>query len=180
MQFSQKTLFISRLALIVTLAIVLQIAGLPQPITGPIINALLFLTTALIGFYAGITLGCLTPLVAVVRGQLPPLLAPFIPFIAISNAILIIIFYAIHYKLKINRSSLKKIKIYLAIIIAAAAKFLFLSLAIKLIFPVIFNYSLPEKFAALMMMPQLFTALAGGILFLLFAKLLKKAGLLHN
>jgi len=180
MQFSQKTLFISRLASIVTLAIVIQIVGLPQPITGPIINALLFLTTSLIGFYAGITLGCLTPLVAVVRGQLPALLAPVIPFIAIANAILVIVFYAIHYKLKIHRSSLNRLKIYLAIISAAIAKFLFLASAVKLIFPFIFDHSLPEKFAALMMTPQLFTALAGGGLYLLLAKLLTKAGLLQQ
>ena len=180
MQFSRKTLFVSRLALIITMAIAVQVIGLPQPITGPIINALLFLTTTLIGFYAGIMLGCLTPLVAVLRGQLPALLAPFIPFIAFSNAVLVIVFHTFHYKLKIDISSIKHLRRYFAIVTAAVAKFLFLTAAIKLLFPIFFNYALPEKFAALMMTPQLFTALAGGGLYLLLAKLLTKAGLLQQ
>ncbi|HEX9971159.1 MAG TPA: hypothetical protein VGD14_03725 [bacterium] len=70
-----------------------------------------------------------------------------------SNAILIIVFNAIHYKLKIDTSSIKRLQIYIAIVIAAIAKFLFLPAAIKFIFPIIFDYTLPEKFAALMMTP---------------------------
>lgn len=177
MQFSQKTLFISQLGLLIALAIIVQIIGLPQPITGPVINALLFLTTWRMGFSAGILLGCITPLVAVVRGQLPVLLAPFIPFIAMANAIMIIAFYVINYKLKAGTSSLKFLKICLAIIIAAVSKFIFLSATVTIIFPALFGYAIPQNFAALMMTPQLVTASAGGILFLILSRWLSKHGI---
>ncbi|MDW7680226.1 MAG: ECF transporter S component [bacterium] len=172
MTLSQKSLFISRLALLIALAIVVQMAGLPQPITGPIINALLFTTAAIISAYAGILLGCITPLVALIRGQLPPVLAPLIPVIAVANAILVVTFYVINYKIKTKYRFVSHVKIYLAIIAASITKFLFLTLAVKIIFPMVVGYLLPEKVAALLMTPQLLTALAGGVLFLGILKIL--------
>lgn len=166
MTIPKKSQFISRLALLIALAIVFQLAGLPQPITGPIINALLFTTSAIIGLYAGILLGSITPLVALIRGQLPPILAPIVPIIAAANALLVLTFYNINYKINSANRFVSRLKVYLAIIIAAVMKFLFLVLAVKIIFPVVFGYLLHEKVAMLFMIPQLFTALAGGILFL--------------
>lgn len=98
MPLSKKTIFISRLALLVSLSLAIQVAGLPQPITGPLINMLLFLTAAMLGWIAGVILGCLTPLAALIRGQLPAVLAPLVPFIATANAILVLVYFLVYYQ----------------------------------------------------------------------------------
>jgi hypothetical protein len=55
-----------------------------------------------------------------------------------------------------------------------------LAALINLIFPIIFDYTPPEKFAALMMTPLLFSALAEGALYLILAKLLIKSELVQK
>lgn len=177
MLVNHRTLFISRLGLIISLTIIIQIAGFPQPITGPLINAILFITTTLFGSVAGITLGCLTPLIAVIRGQLPTVLAPLVPFIALANAILVLVYYSINYKIMIQTNVIQHFQIYIAIIVSAMCKYLFLASTVKVLFPYVFNFSIPEKVAVLMMTPQLITALIGGLLFLIFFKILNKAGI---
>ena len=123
MPLSNKTLFISRLALLISLALVIQIVGLPQPITGPLINMLLFLTVTILGWIAGVILGCLTPLAALIRGQLPAVLAPLVPFIAVANAILVLIYSLVYYKILKNINLISWLKIIVAIVLAALAKY---------------------------------------------------------
>ncbi len=94
----KRTLFIARMGIILALTLTLQVAGLPQPVTGPLINAMLLLTAVLFGNVAGVLLGCLTPGLALVRGQLPLALAPMVPFIAVGNALLVFIFIFISKK----------------------------------------------------------------------------------
>ena len=177
MPLSKKTLFISRLALLISLTVVIQIAGLPQPITGLLINMLLFVTATMLGWIAGVILGCLTPLAALIRGQLPAVLAPLVPFIAAANAILVLAYYFIYYKLLKNTHQLYWLKIIIAIIFAALAKYLFFIFTIKIIFPYLVNFSIPQNVAVILMTPQLFTALIGGVLFLIFLNVLNRTGL---
>jgi len=177
MPFSKKTLFISRLALLIALTMVIQIAGFPQPITGPLINMLLFITTTLLGWIAGVILGSLTPLIAVIRGQLPAVLFPLVPFIAIANIILVLAYFLIYYKILKHTNLLSWLKIVIAIVFAAVAKYLFFILTIKIIFPYIVNFSIPDNVAIILMTPQLITALIGGVLFLILLNILNRAGL---
>ena len=176
----KKTLFISRLSLLIALTLVIQIGGLPQPITGPLINAMLFITVTLFGYLSGIILGCVTPLVAIVRGQLPPLLAPMVPFIAISNGLLVLVYFFIENNLKFSKkrkqNPFKRIELYLAIILASVSKFVFLSISIKVILPLILAHSIPNKLAILMTTPQLITALIGGGIALTIYEILFRAG----
>ncbi len=161
----KRTLFISRLAIILALTLVIQSGGFPQPITGPLINAMLLITASILGRIAGVLLGTLTPIVALIRGQLPPVLAPMVPFIVIGNGIFVFIFMLLirNFTIKIRRTPYWT-KSLLALIPAALAKFLFLFLAVRIILPVIFDIHFPDKIVVVMSTPQFFTALIGGII----------------
>jgi len=60
-----------------------------QFLTGPIVNAILILTLFLCGIRSAITLALIPSLMALSGGLLPAVLAPVVPFIMISNCILI-------------------------------------------------------------------------------------------
>ena len=175
MNFSKKTLFISRLSILIALTFVIQIAGFPQPVTGPLVNAMLLISTAFLGCTAGIVLGIITPLLALIRGLLPPVLAPVVPFIIIGNIILVFLFHFIINNVHFNL--LNFIKKYIAIVIAAFGKYIFLFLSVKIILPLIFNFQIAEKIVIIMTTPQLITAIAGGIIALIIIEILKKTGL---
>mgnify|MGYP001612116452 FL=1 len=63
-----------------------------QPITGPIVNAMLFLGAVLLPIEYALMLCMLPSLAALSFGALPVVLAPMIPFIMFSNAILVVVF----------------------------------------------------------------------------------------
>ena len=178
MGINSKTLFIARLAILVSLTLIFQIAGLPQPITGPLINAMLILTTVFVGSIAGVTLGCLTPLLALIRGQLPAILAPMAPFISIGNALLVLVFFLI-YRNKFLIKKFREWQLYFALIVAAVIKFVFLFLSARILLPIVFRYEIPDKFIIVMSTPQLITALAGGFIAAVFIKILQKSGFLN-
>jgi len=156
-----KNVFIARLAILVSLTVVIQIAGLPQPFTGPLINALLLLTTVFVGLIAGMTLGCLTPLLALLRGQLPAILAPMAPFIAVGNALLVLTFFLIFSSKSTGRPGADW-RMYTGLIAAAVVKFIFLYISARHLLRLIFGVEIPGKFIVMMSTPQLITALAGG------------------
>ena len=100
------------------------------------------------------------PRIAAMRGILPPPLIPLIPFIALGNGALVVLFYLLKSKNKI-----------LGIIIASAVKFLILVTAVNLLVQV------PPPVAQMMSLPQALTALAGGAIALLAERALKASGL---
>lgn len=63
-----------------------------QPITGPIVNAMLFLGAVVLPIEYALMLCMLPSLVALSVGTLPVALAPMLPFIMFSNAILVVAF----------------------------------------------------------------------------------------
>lgn len=142
---SKNIRFITLTALFLALTLVIQMAGLPQPFTGPMVNAMLMLTTMIIGVFGGIVIGALTPWIAFIRGILPPPLAPMIPFIMVANAILVLVFGLLY---KYNK--------WLAVGLAALCKYGIFVIAIK------FLLNFPPKIAQAFQLPQLLTALAGG------------------
>jgi len=162
---NKRTLFIARISIILALTLVIQMAGFPQPITGPLVNTMLFITASLFGTLAGVILGSLTPLVALIRGQLPPILAPMVVFIIGGNAILVLTYNVIvkSWENFIGKTSAKMSQLA-GILVASVAKFVFLTFAVRIVLPVIFNVSIGEKFAFLMTTPQLITAILGGII----------------
>lgn len=152
---------ISRTAILLAVALVFQMGGFPQFITGPLVNTVLYLAAMIVGWQGGMLIGILTPVIASMRGILPPPLTPLIPFIALGNATLVILFFWLQAKNKI-----------VGIIVASGIKFLLLVSAIKLLVQV------PPVIAQMMSLPQLITALAGGVIALILAHFFKKANII--
>jgi len=153
--------WLSRTAILLAIALIFQMGGFPQFITGPLINTVLYLAAMIVGWQGGMLIGILTPVIASIRGILPPPLTPLIPFIALGNSILVILFFWLQSKNKIA-----------GIIIASLAKFLLLVSAVKLVVQV------PPAIAQMMSFPQLITALAGGAIALVLAHFFKKTNII--
>ena len=154
-----KAQFIARVAILIALTLAIQFLSLPQPITGPLVNFFLYMSVLLIGIPGGIILGAITPWIALVVGIMP--LAPVVPLIMAGNIVLVIVFGLV-----------KKVNNYLAIAVASVAKFLVLATSVR------YLIQLPPKVAPkvikLLSLPQLFTALAGGVLALVVMTILKR------
>ena len=73
---NNKIKFITRTGILLAVALVVQMGGFPQSITGPIINTVLYLSVLLVGSWSGIIIGICTPVIAFMRGILPPPLCP--------------------------------------------------------------------------------------------------------
>jgi len=125
-----------------------------QFITGPIINATLFLAAYYLGSGEAILIGIVPSVAALSSGLLPIALAPMVPFIILSNAILILVF-----------NWTRNIHQFGASIIASIAKYLFLYITATIIIEKIMPNNFAAKAAGVMMAwPQLVTALAGGLI----------------
>ncbi len=172
----RKNLLISRLAIITSITVIIEMLRLSQAITGPVVNMALYLSVLLITPGAGMLLGLLTPLVAAVSGQLVPLLYPMLPFIMVSNLLLVAVFYLFRKVLKKWNSGapLKSVSNWVALIASALVKYFWLSLSVNLLFPVILGKQLPPKVIVMMALPQLLTALAGGTLALFLYSIMQR------
>ncbi|MFH1426517.1 MAG: ECF transporter S component [Candidatus Kerfeldbacteria bacterium] len=134
-----------------------------QFITGPIVNAVLFIATAILGVRWGIMVGLIPSVIALSVGLLPAPLAPMIPFIMISNAIMVVIF-----------GYLRERNFWLGMISASAVKFLFLFLTSSVVTGLLLKSELAPTVAQILSWPQLATALGGGILAWAFLKAIKR------
>ncbi len=159
----------ARLLALITLALLIPALGLPQWITGPLVNALLLLTVTWAGLSEAILVGMLTPLGAAVRGVLPLPLLVMTPFIALANALFVSTYAAL------QRRALQRQGKHpgVALVAAAGAKFALLTLCVSLLVarpPHLLIggnaqvVALPETIINMMRWPQLATALAGGLL----------------
>jgi len=146
---------------LLSITLVIQLLGLPQPVTGPMVNFMLIITTLMVSATGGAVLGCLTPLLAVLRGQLPAPLAPMIPFILIANLAYVALFAWI-----MDRQADTATRFYLrnglAVLTAAVLKFTVLYAAARILLPLLLGKSLPHALLSIMALPQLLTALIGG------------------
>ncbi len=177
----QQTLIIARLGLLTALTLVVQAGGFPQPLTGPLINMLLLLTAIFVGWKAGIMLGVITPVVAILRGQLPASLAPMMPFIAVGNVLLVACFSVlISWQAVAQRSLIYDWRTYFAIGVAALIKFCWLTASVKMVLPVFLGKHLPSPLVYMMTLPQLITASIGGLLAVLVVELFNRTGYEHR
>lgn len=149
--------FLTRTAILLALTLAFQMFKLPQLFTGPAVNTMLFVSGGVVGIGGGVLIGALTPWIAFINGILPAPLAPAIPFIMLGNAALVTVFVFI-----------KRLNNIVAIILAAVVKFLILSTAVRMIINV------PPKIATMLQLPQLYTALAGGVISFVILKVLEK------
>lgn len=142
--------FITRSALLLALAIAVQSFKLPQPVTGPLVNAILFLATATVGTMSGVVVGLFTPLLAFIFGIMT--LFPAVPLIMAGNVAMVLV-YGMLQKRPVT-----------GIIAASLVKYASLTLGVYYVLPLFLSKPLPTKVVSLLTTPQLFTALAGGVL----------------
>lgn len=124
-----------------------------QLITGVIVNAVLFLSTAYLGISAGILISFLPSVFAGFVGMLPVVLLPMIPFIIMGNLILVLCF-----------GFFRKKNFLLSAILASLLKFLFLFSASSFVINLFIRQNLPGKIIAMMTWPQLITSLSGSLI----------------
>jgi hypothetical protein len=153
---------LARLALMLAAGLGISAIGLPQALTGPLVNAMLLLMVLSNGVSQAILVGMVTPLGAALSGVLPLPLWVMIPFIALGNTIFVSLFGALHVK---NR--------WLALSIAALAKFAWLYALVSLLAARPLHLliggatqavAIPPALTTMMSWPQLATALAGGLI----------------
>lgn len=145
-----RALFIMRFVFLIGIATIVPLFH-QQMITGPIVNATLFAATILLGTTGGIFVGLIPSLIALSVGTLPAALAPMIPYIMLSNAILVLTF-----------SFLKERNYWLAIGVSSFLKFIFLFSSSSLVINLLLRKELAQSVASMMSWPQLVTALLGG------------------
>lgn len=169
----KNTVFITRTAIFLALALVFQIyfRTFAQPVVGPLVNFVLFLSTMLVGVTSAIIVGALTPLIAFSFGIMP--LFPVVPFIMVGNILMVLIYYFASNNLQGYLSN------FLGILLAAFGKFLFLALSIRYVVP-LFLPQVPPPIVQALSLPQLYTALTGGVLAILVAKGLERSNLLKT
>jgi len=156
-----KTRYFTRLAILLAFTLMVQMLGIPQPVTGPLINLVLILTVLLLDIKAAVLVGILTPLIALWRGQLPSILAPMVPFIMAGNAMLVILFGL---GKKISKNSRFRLLFNLSgVAISSFIKFIIIYSSARLIIPLLFGIQFSEKILMMMALPQFITAIVGGI-----------------
>ena len=161
--------YMTRTGVLLALAIVFQMAGRflgphNNYIVGPLINAILLVSTAATGLWGGIAISVIAPYVSAFTNKAPiaPFILSFSPFIALGNAILVLCFFLLYKKSKVA-----------GVAVGAILKFIFLYASVALFTSF---FGVPDNFAkimnALFSWPQLLTAAIGGIIALIIIKLL--------
>lgn len=176
MKNNKKVQWITRTGVFVALLIVLQAvtAGFGNTlITGSIVNMLLVTAVMTSGLSSGITVALISPVAAKLLG-IGPLWA-IIPFVALGNITLVLLWHFIGHT---EIAGKKYISYFVALITGALGKFLVLYLGIvKLAVPVILELPDPQAgvVSAMFSVPQLITALIGGVIAILIFPRLNKA-----
>jgi len=135
-----------------------------QQVTGPIINALLFIAVVILGLRQTMAVCFVPSLMALSAGLLPIFLAPIVPFIIISNIILVVVF-----------NYVRETNFWLGIVVASLVKFVFIWSTTTLVASMFIKNPIAIKAVATMMSwPQLITALIGGVIAFVFLKSIKK------
>jgi hypothetical protein len=196
--------YLAKFLLLLTLATGAPLIDIhSQWITGPIVNVALILSVFLIGVRGAVLIGLLPSTIGLGSGLLPAVLAPMIPFIIISNIILVLIIdlffchsdrplWLLGVEESLSRSvsdrrrdsstsltlfaslGMTNIKYFIGLIMAAGLKFLFLFLTSGIVIRLLLNQKLAPAVAQMMSWPQFYTALIGGILAFGVLKILKK------
>lgn len=177
MNRKSKTLWITYTAALIALLVVIQAvtAGFGNTIvTGTLVNAVLIIAVMTGGFWSGAVVALVSPVMAKLTGIGP--LWSLIPFIAAGNLALITVWHFVCRRRGIPRYAGR----IGALIAAAVAKFLVLYLGIvKVMVPLLLKLPEPQAtvISGMFSVPQLVTALLGGIVALPVLAAVKRADL---
>lgn len=140
-----------------------------QWVTGPVINAILILSLFLLGVRSAVVISLVPSLMALSGGLLPAVLAPAVPFIMISNVILV---FCVDWFYSNTKDDYKGY--WTGVIAGAGLKFIFLWLSVGWISQLLIKEELVVKVAQMMSWPQFATAVTGGLLAFAALKWLKR------
>ena len=167
-----KNQFIAYTAVLLALLIALQFATKPlgQLVTGSCVNLVLAVAALCVGPFSGLVVALVSPFAAFLLGIGTPFIQ-IVPLIALGNAVYVLLIAFLCKKLDFRYGKLA------GVCLAALCKFLALWLLIvKIALPAM---GLPEQKLAVLSasfsLPQLATALIGGLLALLLSDRLIKA-----
>lgn len=142
-----------------------------QIVVGPLVNAVIISAVLICDIKYGVLVSVLTPVMAALTGQLPAPMVPFVPFIMLGNATLALV-------LGLCAKYIKKFGIYIGIVLGAVLKTVVLSFSAKNLIG-LFSLNIPKPVAAklgvMMSAPQLYSAMAGGVVALLFYAVYKRS-----
>ncbi len=172
---SKKVLWITQTGALVALLIVSQAvtSSMSTLVTGSIVNLILIVGVMVCGLHTGICVAALSPIFAKFFG-IGPLWA-LVPFIALGNLMIVIVWHVIG-NMKMEK---KQVVVHsIACVAGAVVKFLTLFILItKFAVPILLQLEEPQAsvISAAFSLPQLFTALIGGVLAIAVIPVLKKA-----
>ncbi len=149
---------LTRTAILLALTVAFQSLALPQPVTGPLVNAALFTSAGIVGVVSGILIGAITPWIAYAVGTMR--LAPALPVIMAGNISLVLVFGLLFRR---NR--------YVAAVAAAVTKWLVMTAGVKTI--LLPSVKVPAPVVTSLTIFQLWTALGGAVLALAVLTALK-------
>ncbi len=140
-----------------------------QWLTGPLVNAILIIVLFLVGIRSALVLCLIPSLMALSGGLLPAVLAPVVPFIMISNTLLVLTVDWLYLNMKDNSRGY-----WYGVFLGSALKYAFLYFSVSYIGRLLLKQELTIKVAQMMSWPQFATALAGGAIAWVVLKWLKR------
>ncbi len=164
-----KTKELSQFVVLSSVAMLVPFYIHTQWLTGSLVNAILIITLFLVGIRGALVLCMVPSMMALSGGLLPAVLAPIIPFIMFSNAILIL---TIDYSY--NNIQNKFNGFWIGAVTGSVLKFGFLYFSINIVSSLILKQELASKVTQIFSSAQLMTALVGSVFAFLFLKLVKK------
>lgn len=165
-----SALWIAETAVMLALLITLQslTKGFGQFVTGSCVNAVLAITTLIVGLPGGFVVATLSPILAYLLGIAPQVI--LIPAIILGNLVYVNLLHFLA-----DPAGKKILRQVLAWLAAAACKFGVLYLTISKCLSPLLEAPKAAKILAMFSWPQLVTALIGGAIALLIFPVLKKA-----
>lgn len=160
--WTQERALVAKMAIFLCLALLIPFMGFEQRVTGPLVNALLILAVESMGPGRAALVGMVSPLSAWTRGVLPAPLLVMVPFIMLGNAVFVTIYGA-----------LRRLNYWLALAVSAFLKFAVLAASVTYLTysplriglgDTVHSVSLGPPIIEMMRLPQLITALSGGVL----------------
>ncbi len=162
-----KSMIVARIGIMIAITVLTQfLCGLTgiQLLIGSVVNMFLILSALLVGIVGGVTVGVITPFIALLIGINSNVV--LVPFIAIGNALLVVAYALICKLLKLytQKSIYASIGILaVGVVVSSAVKYLFMYfVCVKLVFPLFLADKLLEKLSQLWGLIQLLAALIGG------------------
>ncbi len=159
----KKVVTMTQLLSMVVLAVLFPLFPLRE-ITGPLVNALLFIAVVILGVRNALLICFLPSIMSISVGIMPMVALPLVPVIILGNVLLVLLFNYFYNK-----------NFWLGVVSASLVKFIFIySLATLLVSEFIPSPLLAGIVGQTMGYLQLVSALLGGIIAWVFLKFIKR------